>query len=90
MIFLGVTARVTQAVTGATAWDLGVADDLKRFGRDLPLAAQSQISGPADPSHIYWQDTDIVLTPQGGTFTGGRIALALYFIRLPMPETADS
>lgn len=83
------TARVTQAIEGVTDWHLGVTDDPKRFGRTLPLTVQSEISGPADPSHIYWQDTDIVLTPQGGTFTAGRVALALYYIRLPMPEIAD-
>lgn len=44
------------------------------------------VTGPADPPGTYWQEEDIVLSPMGGTFTNGRIAVAVHFIDLPPPS----
>ena len=57
-----------------------------RFGSGLGLEADTAISGPADPPSVYWQEEDIVLSTVGGRFTGGRIAVAIHFIKLPPPS----
>lgn len=84
-IFLGLTARVVESINGTPGWRLGVDDDTKRFGHGLSVAANSEMRGPADPSVIYWQDTQILVSPEGGRFTAGQILLALFYVDLPVP-----
>lgn len=88
-IFLGVSVRVTQAIIGPRAWQLGVKGGVDRFGNNLPLASESEIRGPADPSLIYWQPTPIIVTPQDGRITGGRLLMSIFYIELPVPQLDD-
>ncbi len=83
---LGVTAQVLEAITGPQSWQLGVENGLNRFGSDLPLAENSAIRGPADPPQVYWHEEAITLTPKRGAFQSGRIAIAIHYIRLPLPD----
>ena len=88
-IFLGVTARVTEEITGPNSWQLGVEGGLTPFGNNLPLAPGTEVRGPADPSMIYGTPTPIIISPQGGAFTGGRILLSLFYIDLPVPSLEE-
>jgi hypothetical protein len=85
-IFFGVAVKVLEAIEGAQSWSLGVAGSTNRFGNGLSLAAGSEIRGPADPSTIYWSNTPILATVINGTFTKGRVAIAIYYLRLPIPD----
>ena len=86
IILLGVTARVLQKIVGPRSWQLGTNAGADRFGSGLALAKDTLINGPADPPSTYWQEEDIVLTPTGGAFRGGRIAVAIHYIELPPPS----
>ena len=59
--------------------------DAVLIGSSLGLEKDTVFTGPADPPGTYWQEEDIVLSPMGGAFTGGRIAIAVHFIDLPPP-----
>lgn len=90
VIFLGLTALVLDEIKGTSRWRIGVAGDGdNRFGNGLPVAAGTEIRGPADPSLIYWQPTPVIATPEGRRFTAGRIAVSLFYIRLPIPVRPD-
>lgn len=86
---LGVTAKVLEALTGAKSWQLGTERDSKRFGSGLAVAVDTEISGPSDPPQVYWQAENIALAAQGGSFTGGRVAVAVHMLRLPMPDVGS-
>ena len=85
IILLGVTARVLTTISGPTAWRLGTNSGTDRFGSNLDLEKDTIVTGPADPPSTYWREEDIVVSPIGGTFTDGRIAVAVHFIDLPPP-----
>ena len=84
-LFFGVTGLITQSISGPTVWQLGTSDGLNRFGTDLPLASGATINGPANPPSVYWQDTPLVLTPEGGAFAAGQLVLDIFFFSLPIP-----
>ena len=85
-MFFGVIGLITESISGPTVWQLGTSDGLNRFGTDLPLASGWRINGPADPPSVYWQDTPLVLTPEGGDFTGGQLVLDIFYFSLPTPS----
>ena len=66
VIFLGLTALVIEEIKGTSRLRIGVAGDGdNRFGNGLLVAVGTEISGPADPSLIYWQPTPVIATPEG-------------------------
>ncbi len=85
-IFFGTAVKVLEAIEGAQSWSLGVAGGTNRFGNWLSLGVGSEIRGPADPSVVYWSHTPILATPINGKFTKGRVAIAIYYLRLPIPD----
>ena len=87
-IVLGVTGRVTDAITGAlTDWRLGDATSDDRYGNGLGKALNSWVSGPANP-FVVWVDTELTLTGNGGDFAGGTVKLVAHFISLDIPDAA--
>ncbi|MDG2495568.1 MAG: hypothetical protein P8N62_03495 [Alphaproteobacteria bacterium] len=40
----------------------------------------------AEIAALYWQNTPIVATPLNGEFTEGRVAVAIYYLQLPIPS----
>ena len=85
-IFFGAAVKVLEAIEGAQSWSLGVAEGTNRFCNWLSLIAGSEIRLLADPSVVYWNNTPILATPINGKFTKGRIAIAIYYLRLPIPD----
>lgn len=84
-LLFGVTGRVVATITGsATTWDLGVAGDTGRFGTGLGVSLNSWVNGPAAPI-VYWDPTALVITAQGGTFTGGALRLIVHYAELSLP-----
>lgn len=85
---IGVTARVLQEVTGSlTGWRIGTAGASDRFGRNLGLAAGSWGRGMLGTPMTYYSAAALVLTAEGGSFSGGAVRLALHYLetRLPAP-----
>jgi len=46
--------------------------------------------GPASPPAVYWSSETITLTPGHDKFTAGRVAVAIHYIRLPLPSISPS
>ncbi len=85
-LVMGVTGRVTDAITGSLAnWRLGDAADDLRYGNGLGSALNSWVSGPVSPL-VVWVDTPLVLSANGGTFTGGTVKLAVHFMAFSIPN----
>lgn len=78
-ICLGVASRTVSAVTGATAYEVGIAGETSKFGGLLSIAAGASNIGVIGPQAFY-ADTPLRVTALGGAFTGGRVRLALFLL----------
>lgn len=81
---LGVAVRVTTLITSAAAVSFSVGDgtDADKWGAGLAFAVgttNSSADFTAGPS-LYASATNIVLTPNTGTFTGGKVRAAVFYI----------
>ncbi|WP_421863739.1 DUF2793 domain-containing protein [Parvibaculum sp.] len=84
-IVLGVTGIVTEAITGAASWKLGVADDAARYGNTIGIAEGSTVVGPSGMPTAYYGATAIRVTAEGGDFTGGKVRLAIHCLEMTGP-----
>lgn len=78
-ICLGVASRTVSAVTGATAYEVGIAGETAKFGGLLSVAAGASNIGVIGPQAFY-ADTPLRVTALGGAFTGGRVRLVLFLL----------
>lgn len=85
-VVLGVTARVTSAIGGATSWRLGVVGGEDRYGSGLGVALNSEAHGVSGTPLAYYGDTSLRLTADGGDFTGGAVRIAVHFLSLTPPR----
>jgi len=83
---VGVTGVVTEAITGATSWKLGVADDPSRYGNTIGVSLGSTVIGPSGTPLAYYGATALRVTAEGSDFTGGKVRLAIHCIELTGPE----
>jgi len=84
-IVLGVSTRTVTTITGATSYDCGISGETTKFGGSLGIAAGITNVGVIGPQAIY-ADTPIVLTAQGGNFTGGSVRIAIHYLTLGVPN----
>ena len=80
-IVLGVSTRTVTTITGATSYDCGIAGEASKFGGALGISPGSTNIGVIGPQAFY-ADTPIVLTAQGGSFTGGAVRIAIHYLTL--------
>ena len=85
-IVLAVSTRTVAAVLGATSYDCGIAGEPAKFGGSLGVATDSTNVGVIGPQAFY-ADTPVVLTANGGNFTGGDVRIAIQYL-LPMAPAA--
>lgn len=85
-IVLGVSSRTTLAITGATSYGVGVASDVTKFGNLLGVALHSTNIGVIGPAGFY-ADTKVRVTANGGSFTAGKVRLAIYFMEMSAPAS---
>jgi len=85
-IVLGVSTRTVTAITGATSYDCGIAGELSKFGGSLGIAAGSTNVGVIGPQAFY-SATPVVLTAQGGNFTGGAVRIAIHYLLPVAPQS---
>lgn len=83
---IGAVARVTQALTGSlSSWQLGTEGAENRFGQGLGTAEGSWARGMLGAPMTYYSPATLILTAQGGSFTGGRVRLAAHWWELRLP-----
>jgi hypothetical protein len=88
-LVLGVTGRVLAAITGsATGWSLGVSGSPDRYGSGYGVAKDSFALGLTGSPLAYYADTPLLLSAEGGSFTGGTVRLAVHFLQLRPPRPA--
>ena len=84
-IVLAVSTRTTIAITGATSYDCGEAGGVtNKFGGTLGIALGSTNVGVVGPT-AYYADTAVRLTANGGSFTGGRVRVAIQYLFFTAP-----
>ncbi|MBX6328562.1 MAG: DUF2793 domain-containing protein [Pseudolabrys sp.] len=84
-IVLGVAARTTLAITGAASYAVGIAGEPGKFGDLLGTAPGATNVGVIGPTAFY-ADTRVRITANGGSFTGGKVRLVVYFIETSAPS----
>lgn len=85
-IVLAVSTRTTVAITGAAAYDCGVAGEASKFGGSLGVAKNASNIGVVGPT-AYYADTPVVLTAVGGNFVGGKVRVAIHVLRFDAPAS---
>jgi len=85
-IVLAVSTRSVTAVTGTASYDCGIAGTPNKFGGSLGIATGSTNVGVIGPQAFY-APTPIVLTANGGSFTGGAVRIAIQYL-LPSAPTS--
>ncbi len=85
-IVLAVSTRTVSAITGASSYDCGIAGTPAKFGGSLGINAGSTNVGVIGPQAFY-APTPIVLTANGGSFTGGDVRIAIQYL-LPTAPSA--
>ncbi|MHA1523935.1 MAG: DUF2793 domain-containing protein [Alphaproteobacteria bacterium] len=83
-IVFAVSVRTTQAITGATSYDCGIAGDTAKFGGTLSISAGSTNSGVVGPT-AYYALTQIRLTANGSNFTAGKVRVAIHYMMCGAP-----
>jgi hypothetical protein len=85
-IVFAVSSRTTAAITGATSYGVGIAGETTKFGNFLGVAEGSTNFGSIGPQAFY-ADTPIVVTANGGDFTGGRVRVAIHHLAIRPPQS---
>jgi hypothetical protein len=88
VMVIGMTARVTATITGATTFDVGISGGDTDLFIDGMAVAVDTIGNIADSNAafttplIYQSAQDILVTAQGGAFTAGSLKLSVHYIYL--------
>jgi hypothetical protein len=83
-IVLAVSTRTTAAITGAASYNCGVSGDASKFGGSLGVAKNSSNIGVVGPT-AYYADTPVLLSAVGGSFTAGKVRVAIQVLRFDAP-----
>jgi hypothetical protein len=84
---IGVSARVVEPLTGTlTSWKLGNAGAEDRFGSGLGVTLGSWAKGMLGQPLTYWTGTPLVLTAEGGLFSGGTVRIAVHYLEISLPS----
>jgi Protein of unknown function (DUF2793) len=86
---LGVSARVIEAITGAqvTGWKVGVGGSPDRYGSGIGKSKNSSLIGLSSSPISYYYDTPLLLSSEGGAFSGGKIRIAIHTTELKPPRS---
>ena len=85
-VVLGVSARTTQNITGATSYGVGIAGDAAKFGNFLGIASGATNIGVIGPAGFY-ADTAVRVTANGGDFSAGTVRVIVYFLEMSAPAS---
>jgi hypothetical protein len=84
-IVIGVSVTTLETVTGAASFDCGIAGEAAKFGGALGVSPGASNIGVIGPTAFY-SDTPVMLTANGGDFTGGSVAIAIHAWAPRAPE----
>lgn len=84
-VVMGVTARVTAAITGASGWSLGVSGATDRYGTGYGTALGAFAHGVTGQPQAYYGATALEITAEGGAFTAGAVRLAVHLQEIIPP-----
>lgn len=85
-IVLGVSIRTVTAITGASSYDCGISGEASKFGGSLGIAQGSTNVGVIGPQAFY-AATPIILTANGGNFTGGAVRISIHYLLPIAPQS---
>lgn len=84
---IGAVARVAQTLGGSlTGWRLGSPGADNRFGQGLGKAQGSWTRGMLGSPMTYYTGSNLLMTAEGGTFGGGLVRLAVFWMALRLPD----
>lgn len=83
-LVIGVSARVTTAITGATGFALGIAGEPAAFGAGFGIGAGSLAQLPITP-RAFALATPVRVSAEAGSFTGGALRLACHTLSIGAP-----
>lgn len=89
---IGVSAKVTADITGASSWDLGDGVDVDRWGAGIaltlsPVTTVDITDFTASGFGQFASANDVVLTANVANFTAGAVRLTVHYISLTAPTT---
>jgi len=86
---VGVVGRVTTAVTGASATDVGDGTDVDIFANDVAIAVDTTFDLTDSTSTggvgVYAAANDVVLTAVTSNFTAGAIRVSVFYYEVNAP-----
>lgn len=83
-LILGVTARVSTTIAGATGFALGIAGEPELFGAGSGPDTGTEAVGVIGP-RVLTTATPVVVAAEGGSFTSGALQLACHTLTLGAP-----
>ncbi len=84
---IGVSHRLITAITGCTAFEIGVAGTPSMFATGLNVAAPTHNVGIGGPNTFYAATPLLLTSTAGGNFTGGSIRLSIQYISIGAPTS---
>jgi Major tropism determinant N-terminal domain len=84
---IGVSHRVITAITGCTAFEIGVSGTPAMFATGLGTAAGSNNAGIGGPNNFYAATSLLLTSTAGGNFTGGTIRLSIQYLTVGPPAS---
>ena len=85
-IVLGVTGRVIAEIGGATGWSLGVTGSPDRYGSGIGVSVNASVTGVTGSPLAYYGGSSLLLTAEGGSFSGGTVRIAAHYFDLAPPR----
>lgn len=76
-VVICVSVRTVTDIAGASSFDCGVSGQASKFGGSLGIGTGSSNLGVIGPT-AYYNNTPVVLTANGGDFSGGSVDIAIH------------
>lgn len=78
---IAVTTWVTEAITGAKSFSIGVKDDAGRYGSGINSSKDTTNVGMTYHPITYYYNTPITFTAENGDFNGGIIKVSVQYLK---------
>jgi hypothetical protein len=82
-VLVGLTTRVSTAITGATGYDIGDGSDADRWGANVDIAlntSSDNTNWTAGTIECFTAAQEVTLTAVGSNFTGGAVVIVAHYL----------
>jgi hypothetical protein len=82
-VLVGLTTRVSTAITGATGYDIGDGSDADRWGANVAIAlntSSDNTNWTAGTIECFTAAQEVTLTAVGSNFTGGDVVIVAHYL----------